>query len=271
MKLVAAAVAALAALGGGCVEWGVVGDGTSVSVGRASDGLLVDGVAVPASGPGFWTPPRWRARGSGWGTDELVTLIADVGRAVAAAAPGARVGVADLSRAGGGLGRFHRSHQSGRDVDLLFFATDLAGRPVELTEMRHFGEDGVTHDGGPPLRFDAARTWLVVRALLTAAGPGVEYLFIFDPLRQQLLDHARAIGEPASLIDWAGARLAQPGDSAPHDDHLHVRIGCPVGDAACRDSGRAQAKKPSQPTAAIARALAAQPIVGSPWLRGPRF
>jgi penicillin-insensitive murein endopeptidase len=176
-------------------------------------------------------PARWRARGSQYGTDELVWLITAVGQRVAAELPGHKLGVADLSRAGGGLGPHHRSHQTGRDVDLLFFVTDRSGRSVMLEEMRHFGEDGTTVDGGPPLRFDVRRTWVVVRALATTPGVELEHLFIFAPLRSMLLDHARAIGEPESLVAWAGELLSQPADSAPHDDHLHVRIRCPAGDA----------------------------------------
>ncbi len=259
-------VAALA----GCVELGVVGDGTTVSVGHAAGGLLLDGARLPARGEGFHVPARWRARGSLYGTDELVAVIATAGRTVAAELPGASIGVADLSRPGGGEGPHHRSHQTGRDVDLLFFVTDRAGRPVELEEMRHFGETGTTVDGGPPLSFDAARTWRLVRALLLAPGPGIDHIFVYAPLRAAMLDHARASGEPEWLVDWAGELLSQPSDSAPHDDHLHVRIRCPDGDWVCQ--GRGVGKKPPRdPVAPVAAALASRPIVGalriyrSPW------
>lgn len=253
------------ALASGCVELGVVGDGTTVSVGHAAAGVLLDGQRLPRAGVGFHVPARWRARGSLYGTDELLAVIAAAGRTIAEELPGRSIGVADLSRAGGGLGPHHRSHQTGRDVDLLFFATDRGGRPVDLEEMRHFGEDGATVDGGPPLRFDAARTWRLVRALLLAPGPGLDHVFVFAPLRALMLDHARDAGEPEWLIAWAGEVMSQPGDSAPHDDHLHVRIRCPEGDWAC--VGRPGPKKPQLDAyEQVAEAVATRPIIGALWL-----
>ncbi len=255
-----------------CAELGVVGDGTTVSVGAASDGFLVDGAELADQGVGYVVPARWRARGSQWGTDELVGLIERTGARLAGELAGARLGVADLSRAGGGLGPHHRSHQTGRDVDLLFFVTDRRGRPVMLEEMRHFGEDGTTVDGGPPLRFDVPRTWALVRVLVTDPDVAIDHLFIYAPLRSMLLDHARATGEPEALVAWAGELLSQPGDSAPHDDHLHVRNRCPRGDGACQDGGRPRIKKPAaRVPVRLVEQLTARPIVGAPWLHGPRW
>src|SRR5262249_31563645 len=45
---------------GGCVELGVVGDGTSISTGRASRGRIIDGVRMPDRGEGFFTRDAWR-------------------------------------------------------------------------------------------------------------------------------------------------------------------------------------------------------------------
>jgi penicillin-insensitive murein endopeptidase len=112
--------------------------------------------------------------------------------------------------------------------------------------MARFGPDGVTIGKGVKRRFDAARMWTVVRALLAAPGPGIAHIFIYAPLREQMLDHARAIGEPEGVIDYAALVMSQPSDSAPHDDHLHVRILCQPTDGVCVDpSVRSAAKKPS--------------------------
>jgi penicillin-insensitive murein endopeptidase len=87
--------------------------------------------------------------------------------------------------------------------------------------------------------FDVATNWLLVRALLEDPVVDVQYLFIASPLRQMLLDHAVALGEPPELVERASAVLVQPGDALPHDDHLHLRIYCPPGDRAlgCFDRG----------------------------------
>lgn len=248
-----------------CAELGVVGDGTTVSWGPPNQGVLIDGARLPTVGDGYWVPPRWAARGTQWGTDELVDTIAHVGRAVAAAHPGSRLVVGDLSIRGGGESAHHRSHQTGRDVDLVLFARDAAGNPVESIEMRHYGADGKTTDAGEPLWFDEARTWTAVRALVEAPGPGVANVFLYAPLRDRVLDHARQSGAPDAVIDLAGAVLAQPSDSAKHDDHLHVRVFC-ADDVTCTDYARQAPPKKLRATAAeaaIAGELSRRPRAAS--------
>lgn len=264
----------LVACASACAELGVVGDGTTVSWGPPNEGVLVDGARLPFEGDGFFVPPRWAARGTQFGTDELIDTIAHVGRAVSFAHPGSRVAVGDLSIDGGGRSKHHRSHQTGRDVDLVLFAKDASGKPVESIEMRRFGATGKTIDGGEPLWFDAERTWTVVRALVEAPGPGVANVFLYAPLRDLVLDHARASGAPDSVIDLAGLMLAQPGDSAPHDDHMHVRIYCSTSDDTCSDYAWRMPPKKQRKTAAeeaIAGEMAERPRVGSMLHFRPRW
>jgi penicillin-insensitive murein endopeptidase len=258
----------------GCVELGVVGDGTTVSWGPPNDGVLIDGARLPLEGEGFVVHRTWAARGTQYGTDELIAVISHVGRSVAAAHAGSRIAVGDLSIAGGGRSKHHRSHQTGRDVDLVLFARDAAGHPIQPTQMRAFNADGRTIGGGEVLTFDAERTWTVVRALIEAPGPGVANIFLYAPLRDLVLDHARASGAPDSIIDLAGLAMAQPGDSAPHNDHMHVRIYCSPDDAGCSDyAWRKPPKKERRVAAeqAIAGELAQRPLVGSMLHFGPRW
>ena len=51
-------------------------------------------------------------------------------------------------------------------------------------------------------------------------------MFVSRPVESQLVEHARAIGEPDELVWRAEVVLAQPSDSTPHDDHFHVRLAC---------------------------------------------
>jgi penicillin-insensitive murein endopeptidase len=227
----------------GCAELGMISDGGSVSRGRTNGGRIVEPSAMPDEGDGFRTPMIWRARGYRFGTDELVDLLVGAGRRVAAALPGGKLAVADLSPLRGGRSRQHQSHQSGRDVDLLFYVTDPVGVPLDVEVMRKFGPGGVSTDDrwvkGAPLRFDVPRNWELVKALLTAPEAEVQYIFVYEPLALLLLDHARASGEPDSLVELARSALVQPGDAAPHDDHFHVRIFCSESDAdlGCVDRG----------------------------------
>ena len=87
--------------------------------------------------------------------------------------------------------------------------------------------------------FDVERNWYLVRSIIENPIVSVQYIFVFDPLKQMLLDHAGAIGEPPDVIEQASYLLHQPGDSAPHDDHFHVRLYCAKSDRAvgCRDRG----------------------------------
>src|ERR1043165_6381645 len=102
---------AVAVVLAGCAELGVVGDGTSISVGKASRGYLLDGARLPDHGEGFVTREVWRARDNRYGTDELIDLVVGVSRRMRQQVPDVKLVVADLSgRGGGGGAAFHRSH-----------------------------------------------------------------------------------------------------------------------------------------------------------------
>jgi penicillin-insensitive murein DD-endopeptidase len=233
------ALAALAVTASsGCASLGVVDDGTSISWGKANGGTILNPQRLPDEGDGYRVPKRWSERGVRYGTDELIDLIVQMSRRFALDWPGARVTIADLSPRRGGPSQWHRSHQSGRDVDLVFFMTDDKGTPVLPEDMHHFDAEGVAL-GNPKLLFDTPKNWSVVRAIVEHPGAPVQHVFVFEPLAQRMLDHAREIGEPEAIIDRARELMKQPGDSAPHDDHMHVRILCSPADHAygCRDYG----------------------------------
>jgi penicillin-insensitive murein DD-endopeptidase len=222
----------------GCAELGVVGDGTSVSIGVPWRGHLVDGARIPSSGVGFTSRPVWVLRGARYGTDELVELITGVARRMSEKVPDVRLVVADLATRGGAGGdAFHRSHQTGRDADLVFYMRK-DGQPFEPDAMHVFNDHLVAEDGSG-ITLDLARQWLLVRELLTAPEAKVQYLFIYQPFADKLIQHAKDIGEPDELIERAKKALHQPGHSALHNDHMHVRIYCSDADRAygCEDVG----------------------------------
>jgi penicillin-insensitive murein endopeptidase len=220
--LLATFVGALA----GCAELGVVSDGTSISVGKASLGYLIDGVRLADHGDGFVTRDVWRSRDNRFGTDELIDLVTGVAHRMAHRVPDVKLVVADLSGQGGGeRGAFHRSHQSGRDADLLYYMRDASGQPFEPDAMHVFNWLGRAVDGSG-LTVDVPRTWLLVKELVTAPEAAVQWIFMYEPLARRLIDHAQEIGEPPAVIARVRRALKQPGDSARHDDHLHVRVYC---------------------------------------------
>ena len=223
----------------GCAELGVVSDGTSVSVGRASRGFLIDGARLPDHGEGFTTRDVWIRRNNRYGTDEAIDLVIGVARRMSSKVTDVKLVVGDISGAGGGGGNdFHRSHQSGRDIDLVYYMRGADGKPFEPDAMHVFDSHGKAKDGSG-LSIDVHRTWLLVKELVTAREAPVQYIFMYEPIAKLLVDHAHDINEPDAIIDRVRRTLHQPGDSARHDDHLHVRVYCSAADKrlGCVDMG----------------------------------
>jgi murein endopeptidase len=91
----------------------------SASLGTHADGTLRHPVVLPFEGDGYAVPGPWRVRRANYGTEELVGAVVRAARAVESELPGAVAAIGDLSyRAGGGSVQ-HKSHQSGRDVDVF--------------------------------------------------------------------------------------------------------------------------------------------------------
>ena len=237
----ALAVAGLSS-SGACARYGIVDDGTTISHGWSYNGVLKNGLRLPVQGDGYWVPRRWQRRGNLYGTEELVTMIVQVARRVHEGGGGHPLGIADLSPPGGGPSAWHRSHQTGRDVDILFFGIDRKGQPLKNRSMIPFDDNGRSRELLGRWRswvyFDLDRNWLLIKELLREPTVDIQYLYIYTPLKHILLQHARDIAEPAELIARADALMQQPENSGLHDDHLHVRLYCPESDRGfgCQDA-----------------------------------
>jgi penicillin-insensitive murein endopeptidase len=220
----------------GCLPWAALLPGASGSIGTASNGLLAAPDHLPAVGETF---RYYRAGDRRYGTPELVGLVRRAADRVAAQHPGSVLLVGDLSGPHGGVISEHGSHRSGRDVDLAFFLTDPAGRPVRGTPLPRLDRFGVGLRGRSSLRFDTARNWSLVEALLADPQAAVQWIFVSRGLKALLLDFALDRGGDLETARRAAEVLHQPGDSPPHDDHFHVRIYCPAGQGSgpCRDLG----------------------------------
>lgn len=216
----------------------------SVSCGSANRGGIAGAVQLSPAGDGYVVPAPWLARGNQYGTAELVGLISRVGAALATQHPGSVLGVADLSSRGGGAIRFHHSHQSGRDVDLQYFAVDSTGAPLTPGDsMPYYDRDGRATEARSPVstpiaehRFDTRRNWALVKALVSDSETTVATIFVSSRVKRWLLDHARKLGEPDDIIAAATMRLRH---ARGHHDHMHVRIQCSERDRAvggCRDA-----------------------------------
>src|SRR5690606_25519431 len=161
-----------------------------------------------------------------YGHPALVLMLRRSAKQISRDAGGIKMLVGDLSRERGGPLYGHRSHQSGRDADVGFFATNSKGKSVQLREFVKFGADGKALDGSN-LRFDDYRNWLLVQAWVTDTRAGLSHIFVSHGLRARLLAFAAKDARFARYAPRAAELLKQPERGEPHDDHFHVRIACP--------------------------------------------
>jgi penicillin-insensitive murein DD-endopeptidase len=196
------------------------------SIGLPHHGVVTDAQRIGDRGDGF---VRFRGDDIRWGLPRLVSLIETSARAVSSSIAGPPLIVGDLGARRGGMIDRHRSHRSGRDVDLVFFAMTPDGRRIRSPGFVKYGADGLAeNESGKPrfLRFDTERNWLLVKALISNEKTPIQWMFVSHTLEVMLLNYGIATGEPTDLIYYAATVMQQPSDSAKHDDHFHLRVAC---------------------------------------------
>lgn len=196
-----------------------------------------------------------------WGLPQLVDMLARSADAVAKKHPGSVLTVGDLSRRGGGEVGGHRSHESGRDADVAFY---LVRKDKSFVSPRFakIDEEGRAV-GFPGAMFDDARNWDLIEAWLRDPEANVLQVFVAGHLKRRLIAQAVRSGASQSLVTRAQEVLIQPTKALPHDNHFHVRIACPSGQAECVNFGKKALlanktphKKGARPVAKLARAHA---------------
>lgn len=241
-------LAALTLTVAGCLAFVPMPD-EPLSFGTTSAGILHDGVSMPDRGDGFV-----RARpgeSTRFGTPRLIAAIQRAVAEVAHRFPGsAPMRIGDISSPGGGRHARHGSHRSGRDVDVIFFLTDPAGRSRVgrgWLAMNRFGfavEHEITEEGegGPAgglFFFDEARNWWFVRTLVLDDEAAVQWIFVSRGVKSRLLRHAIAEEQDPHALVRAAYVLQEPTNAQPHDDHFHVRVYCTPRELAhgCQNTG----------------------------------
>ncbi len=200
----------------------------SLAFGGTSSGRLINGRRLKLRGRHYSFFPHIRERGTNWGTDEMAAFIQRVAGRVAAEHRKAALRLGNISLRHGGRSPWHASHQVGRDVDIAFFVTDEEGEPQVLNDFVVIGRSGRSRDGA--LAFDEERNLSLVLALLADEQAPVQWIFIARWLERRLLNRARKVGVDDEMTRRIAEVLRQPGDSAPHHDHFHVRIFCSTED-----------------------------------------
>ncbi|HEV8323831.1 MAG TPA: penicillin-insensitive murein endopeptidase [Myxococcota bacterium] len=236
--------AALAALTGSVLLLPLAAAATgrhgSVAVGRTNAGSLRGATDVTAAPGPLRLLPKVRPRDLRFTTDEMAAALHRAAAAVATTFPGSVLSVGNLSARTGGRIPYSVSHQNGLDADLVFYLRDAHGAFALPDGYLHVGADLRARGAPTPgWRFDVARNWALVAALLADPTVRVQWMFIAEPLRTALLDEGRRAAAPAALLARAARVLHQPSDAPAHDDHLHLRLYCPTPDRAlgCEDRG----------------------------------
>lgn len=190
------------------------------SYGFYSKGCFSGGVALPMEGP-HWQVMR-PSRNRRWGHPAMISLIEQLSaKAARDGWPGLLIG--DIAQPRGGpMVTGHASHQLGLDVDIWFQSMPAGG--LSLAERESVSAHSMLKKG--TLLVDEAKWTPVYEAVLRDAArfPSVERIFVHPGIKKKLCD---TVGGDRS---WLGKIRPFWG----HDDHFHIRIGCPPGSTACK-------------------------------------
>lgn len=195
------------------------------SVGAPNSGRLEHGMPMPEGS--FWKlrERRTRAFGATNAIEAMVTAFTEYGRSFDDAP---LVSVGEISARRGGKAAPHRSHRTGRDVDIGYILSE--------------GMERERWQRADANNFDVERNWALIRALVETGE--VQQIFIsvrlqrlLRPLAERELSEAefaryfRVPGDerdmPPILKHWDG-----------HRDHMHVRFRCGSGESRCRSRSK---------------------------------
>ncbi len=191
------------------------------SIGQTNGGRLEAGRCLRPEGPGFVQ----RNPTTACGTDDTVLLLMfALGEVLREYPDTPPVVIGALSRPEGGPQKPHRSHQSGRDVDVGLYAVN--GRPLS-----HFVEL-------PVAEIDFEKTFFLMANLLATGR--VTLILVNYSLQPQLYRAAQAMGYDERQLAWIfqyprGSKVKAGiiRHSRGHKRHFHVRFACPDGDPDC--------------------------------------
>lgn len=191
----------------------------SASRGLPSRGRLLDGKRLPTSD--LYTLKR---RGAAYAsTNTMAQLQRGVAGFRRRTGFEGEVLIASASRRKGGNFPPHRSHQSGRDVD------------IGLVAFPTYADGLEPH----PREVDWGATWLLMREFARAGD--VEFIFLSYFNQKKLYEAARSMGasrkELRRMIQYPrgrDTRLAVIRHAPGHEQHFHIRFQCGPADKRCK-------------------------------------
>lgn len=182
-----------------------------LALGTPNAGALVNGVPMPKSDKWFVQDPS-----CAWGTQETVDAIARVIEKVAAEHPGApALAIGHISSKRGGHLSPHKSHQSGRDVDLGYYHSPPKQYFIKGTEQN----------------LDLERTYALIKTFVQETE--TDLILVDTAIQRLLVKYALSHGEDEAFVD----QVFQVRDKHPrpyvrhargHGNHVHVRFSSPI-------------------------------------------
>lgn len=205
------------------VDWAAISGpsrGAAQVIGRHGAACLAGAVRLPPEGPGYQAIDLSRRRH--YGHPILVGFISDLGRGVAAHDLGTML-VGDMAQPRGGpMSSGHVSHQGGLDVD-VWFRLDVPPLPRTMREGIRQPSVVDAATGRPhPTQWTDRHAQLI---RLAATDPRVSRVFVGAAIKRDLCERS------GPDRDWLRVVRTWPG----HDDHLHIRLGCPPDSPTCLD------------------------------------
>jgi LysM repeat protein/murein endopeptidase len=183
-----------------------------ISIGRPARGRLVRGVELPDRPDLYSRRKPEEAYGS---THAITQLLVAITRFRHETGFKRTISIGGISKARGGRFRPHKSHQSGRDIDIRM--------PLLASSE---GKKNTTSGD-----VDWKLTWRLMHAFI--ASGEVEYIFLDHGLQKKLYKAAREVGatkeELAGWIQWPNKAKTNKGvvrHVKGHRVHFHVRIRC---------------------------------------------
>lgn len=177
----------------------------SVSVGFTDSGRLINAVKIPDDIGCEIVVPEYA-----YGTKETVDNIVTINKVLRAQFPNAApLRINHIGKKEGGWIHGHKSHQSGRDVDVGFYYKGGAGPGgMRGDRMRYM---------------DMAPNWAFIKAVATLTD--VQFILVDKKVQRVLYDYALAQGEDKSWLDtlFFSGHSALVQHARGHKDHFHVR------------------------------------------------
>ena len=256
-------ISILLALSSDCIatalaqEWAMVTQPThdtlAQSIGNYNAGCISGAVSLPIDGVGYQVMRLSRKRY--YGHPNLKQFIEKLGQNADNQNLGSLL-IGDLGQPRGGPTLSgHRSHQTGLDVDIWFLlSTNASSARLSFNERETLGAPSMLKTQSDSIdltKWSKANEKILE---LAAQQPEVDRIFVNPSIKRELCTHL-------ANKDW----LKKIRPWWQHEDHFHVRLKCPNGNAFCQgqeplpvgngcDSGLAwwfseEAKHPSKPQA----------------------